>query len=1044
MAEVNLQDYCEEAKELIRSDSYDQAIAVCRHILEHFPKHITSYRLLGEACLEKGDYVEAANLFKRVLSVDLEDVIAYVGLGIIYDEQGALEEAIWQLERAFELTPGNAEIRRELQRLYQERDGTAPPRLRLTPAALGRLYLKEELYERAIDEFRGVLEEDPDRPDIQVALAQALWWSDQRREAAEVCKDILDKLPNCLKANLILGEILLNSDREEEGQTLLRKAQALDPENIVAQELFREQSPLPLHAVSVRRLEEEELEAEAKEISPAPPEEEAEPEEAPPPTDEAELEEAMPDWLRKLREGEKRSGDEEYEAPPQAEETPDWLRELEEGIPQGAEPTTLPSEEGLPTSEAEMPSWLRELEEASKPPLRQEPSLEGQEATPPEAVVDEEPSAVEEEETEIGEETMARLRETMPDESASIEETIAWLERATDMMAEETPSEEVAGRGVPPTEPVPGWLRELGPEAGAEEGLVPRAEEGEEIPDWLRALQEEAVEPPSAKEEEAPRVVEEATPTWLLQLNEETADEEITPRPEDTPSPPEAVTEEKPPLEEIEKEPPVIPAPEEELRAAEEEEMEISEETMARLRETMPDEAASIEEIMAWVERSTSIMADEKAPSDVAEVVEEEREPPPKEVEEVEATVEEEIPAWLRDLRAAALEEGVVTPPAGVEAPVEEAVAPSEEEAATWLRDQTAAAVEEEVAVPSAEVEAPVAEMAAPPEEEIPAWLREVRAEAAEEEARALAADFEPPAEEVAAAPEEEIPAWLRELRAEAVEEEARPAPEEAEALLAEVAPAPEEEIPAWLRELREQGVEEEAMALLEEVEEGSEEVAALPEEEIPAWLSELREQGVEEEAMALIEEVEERPEEVAAPPKEEIPAWLRELRAEGAEEEPVAPPREEAELVAAEEAIPPSFVEEQPLIEIVPVEEEAEPAPAVQEREKLVAEAAEVDWRIEDYLDHLVSKPDDAKARLALARAYLQERDLDEAVSHYSEIVSSATLLDLVIDDLEATADDAPEHLPTHELLADAYMKDGRLQKALDKYRWLRVKLAG
>jgi len=46
------------------------------------------------------------------------------------------------------------------------------------------------------------------------------------------------------------------------------------------------------------------------------------------------------------------------------------------------------------------------------------------------------------------------------------------------------------------------------------------------------------------------------------------------------------------------------------------------------------------------------------------------------------------------------------------------------------------------------------------------------------------------------------------------------------------------------------------------------------------------------------------------------------------------------------------------------------------------------------------------------------------------------------VIEDLEAAAQEAPEHLPTQQLLGDAYMKGGRLEKALEKYRWLRERL--
>ncbi len=871
MAEVALHEYCEEVKELIRSDSYDQAIIICRHILEHFPRHVTSYRLLGEASLEKGDYVEAANLFKRVLSVDLEDVIGYVGLGIIYDEQGALEEAIWQLERAFELTPGNAEIRGELQRLYSERDATAPPRLKLTPAALGRLYLKEELYQRAVDEFKGVLEEDPERADIQVALAEALWWSDKRREAAEVCEDILKKFPNCLKANLILGEILSSSGREGEGQTLLRASQAMDPENLVAQKLFRDRSPLPFEAVYVRRLEEVELEEQAKQISPEMPQPEAEPEkEAPLSAADEELEEEMPDWLRELREVEKQPTGEEEVIRAQPEEMPDWLRELEEGVPGEPEEVTAPVEEGFPTAEEEMPTWLHELEEVSEAPAAEEISL-------------------------------------------------------------------------PPAEEV----EEAPPEVTVEEG-------------------------PEEKERK---------PTWA----------------------------------ELDSESPVIAALEEEFPTVEEEEVEISEETMARLRETMPDESASIEEIMAWMERSRTIIAEEKAPTDISEAIAEEIEALPKEVEEI-PPLPEGAPDWLRELRAEALEEEVLIPPEEVEVPLEEAAAPSEVEIPDWLRELRAEGVEEEVTTPSEEFEA-VEEVEAPLEAEIPDWLRELRAEAVEEEVITPIEEAEA-VEEVEIPLEAEVPDWLRELGAEALEEEVITPIEEVEAV-EEVEVPFEAEIPDWLRELRAEALEEEVIVPAEEIE-----VPA--EEEIPAWGRERRAETLEEEVMA---------------PPEEVEALVEEIAVHVEEEELV--PEEEAEPVL-EEVIPPAFVEEPSLIEIVPVEEGvAEVAPAAEDMEEEVTEAIDVTRTIEDYLSHLISNPQDHEARLDLARAYSKERDLDQAAFHYSEIVSSGSILDEVIDDLEAAADDAPDHLPTHELLADAYMKDGRLQKALDKYRWLRVKLA-
>jgi len=133
MSELRLQDYVTKIKNLIQNQRPDEAIAHCQHILRHHPKHIETYCLLGEACLEKGAFGEAIEFFQRTLSADPENVIARVGLGIVYNQQRVLPQAIWQMERAFELAPGNAEVLPILQqarvRIAREmRDAAGRPR----------------------------------------------------------------------------------------------------------------------------------------------------------------------------------------------------------------------------------------------------------------------------------------------------------------------------------------------------------------------------------------------------------------------------------------------------------------------------------------------------------------------------------------------------------------------------------------------------------------------------------------------------------------------------------------------------------------------------------------------------------------------------------------------------------------------------------------------------------------------------------------------------------------------------------------------------
>jgi hypothetical protein len=263
--------------------------------------------------------------------------MARVGLGIIQAAAGAQPEAIWQMERAYELAPNNAEVRRELQRLYPIRNGEEKPRLQLTRGSLGRLYARNGLYERAIAEFRSVLGENPESADIQTSLSEALWREGRRLEAVEVCLDLVQILPDCLKANLILGEIWVRGGHEAAGEEKLQVARALDPENLVAQEVMGSESPLPLEDVYILELE-------------------IAPETEEPTTTEAD--EAIDADI--TTEAELAEVESEREEPYAAAELPDWLLELpaEEGRPEG-EMAAAPGEG--PASLEDVPDWLNAL-----------------------------------------------------------------------------------------------------------------------------------------------------------------------------------------------------------------------------------------------------------------------------------------------------------------------------------------------------------------------------------------------------------------------------------------------------------------------------------------------------------------------------------------------------------------------------------------------------------------------------------------------------------------------------------------------------------
>ncbi|MCL4396019.1 MAG: tetratricopeptide repeat protein, partial [Chloroflexi bacterium] len=246
---VTLESYSEEIRVLIHGGRNDEAIGICTHILHYYPKHVETYRQLGEAYLDKGDLDGAKEMFRRVLSADPESIIAYAGLATVFEQQQLIDEAVWHLERAYEIALNNPDIHKELLRLYAEAKKPRQ-RLKMAPAGLARLYAQEGLYPQAIQELRGVVEQSATRFDARVALAEILWRAGRAREATEVAQALLTSLPYCLKANLILGAVWKESGVSE-FKSHLDRAQELDPTNKVAQKLFGSRSPLPVVRVDV-------------------------------------------------------------------------------------------------------------------------------------------------------------------------------------------------------------------------------------------------------------------------------------------------------------------------------------------------------------------------------------------------------------------------------------------------------------------------------------------------------------------------------------------------------------------------------------------------------------------------------------------------------------------------------------------------------------------------------------------------------------------------------------------------------------------------
>ncbi|MDF1516133.1 MAG: tetratricopeptide repeat protein, partial [Anaerolineae bacterium] len=227
MPEISLREYEIEIDQLIEEARYLEALAHLRHIVSQYPRYLEAYYLMGKMLLEADQPNLAVDMFRRALNADPEHLKSRIGLGLAHEQRDDLNAAIWNLERAFELAPANADIAEELRRIYGRRDGKEPAHIPISRAGLARLYMRGNLSNRAVVEFRHLLESEPNRPDLLGALAEAYWRDGQIVQASETCQEILDDMPYHWKANLLLGTLWLNSGQEE-GQTYLNRSQEVD------------------------------------------------------------------------------------------------------------------------------------------------------------------------------------------------------------------------------------------------------------------------------------------------------------------------------------------------------------------------------------------------------------------------------------------------------------------------------------------------------------------------------------------------------------------------------------------------------------------------------------------------------------------------------------------------------------------------------------------------------------------------------------------------------------------------------------------------
>ncbi len=121
--------------------------------------------MLASIAFDKGQLKRAIQLFKQSLEIDPEFTDSSVGLSIILNDLGRYEEAKKVFEDAYSIMK---------QRQKLGKDAFLTQKFAQKHTELGDLYLSNQFYQEALDEFQKALKYNPTMADIQTKIDQCL------------------------------------------------------------------------------------------------------------------------------------------------------------------------------------------------------------------------------------------------------------------------------------------------------------------------------------------------------------------------------------------------------------------------------------------------------------------------------------------------------------------------------------------------------------------------------------------------------------------------------------------------------------------------------------------------------------------------------------------------------------------------------------------------------------------------------------------------------------------------------------------------------
>jgi tetratricopeptide (TPR) repeat protein len=213
-----------EQEDPVRKRKYTQIERkqILQGMIERNPELWRERYALGGIYLQEMDFDRAIEQFKKIIKIRPQMIQAYNALGMCYLNQGKNAEAVAIWEKAVKIDPEN-EAARDLIGRVKKTEGRAKERRRLEILLeknpnlsqawfdLGKIYLEEKLYDRAISAFKKASQLEPDRADYFYRLGYTYHRTRNYGKAEIALKTALALAPENKKIKRLLQDVQAKS-----------------------------------------------------------------------------------------------------------------------------------------------------------------------------------------------------------------------------------------------------------------------------------------------------------------------------------------------------------------------------------------------------------------------------------------------------------------------------------------------------------------------------------------------------------------------------------------------------------------------------------------------------------------------------------------------------------------------------------------------------------------------------------------------------------------------------------------------------------------